>query len=893
MDRPPRPDLDFLKRVHTLFDSLVDLAPSEHAALLERQCGTDEALKAEVRSLLRAATQSEHFLEALDGRQVAQVLAGGESVVPGTRLGPYAVVRELGRGGMGVVYLASRVDGNFQQEVALKLLKRGMDSEAILAGFLRERQILAWLQHENIARLYDGGLSEDGRPWFAMEYVDGLPVTQYCDQHRLSVPQRLELFRKACAAIQYAHQNLVIHRDLKPSNVLVTQDGQLKLLDFGIAKLLGESAQGATLTALGARAMTPEYAAPEQLRGEAVTTATDVHALGVLLYELLTGRRPYRWQSTDPLRIAQLVGVTETMLPSRAVLQEQSTQRSADERPGPSVDEVGEARSTRPRQLQRLLEGDLDTIILKAMHKEPERRYATVDALGEDLRRHLAGLPVLAQRDRWTYRASKFVRRNRWPVIASGGAAGLLIAFSLLTSVQRAQTARERDRAESVKDFVVGLLESTNPLQRGSSESELLQLGVERVATEFADEPIVQAELYLVIGAAQLERGQFDVARQALQRSLALRTEQFGRESLEVADVLGLLAAIERRTKNLAAAEPLYREVLATRKRHLGDRNLEVASALNDLAALLYSQTDYAAAEPLYRESLAIKRDLLGDEHEEIAISLGNLALLLRDRGDLEAAENLMREALDMKRRVFGPEHPTVASSIGGLATILSRQAKYADAEPYYSAAYTNRRANLGDTHPNTALALQNAALNDRNSGELARARLRYRDLLFTVQRDSALSARYLLETWNDLGSIELALGHVDRADSLFALAGRDCAKSDSTRSLYCRIAETGHAAVLLARRRQAEAIPLLRVALAVPANGPKLARRHELLAQSYLGAALSLSGHLLAADSLLTRAHAELRGMPLAAFEMARTREQLIAHYERHGRGQQAASLR
>src|SRR5262245_28756322 len=344
------------------------------------------------------------------------------------RVGPYRLIREIGRGGMGTVLLAVRSDDAFQKRVAIKVLRRGMDTDAIVGRFRHERQILASLEHPHIASLLDGGTTDDGLPYFVMEYVDGQLVTDYCDAKALDTTSRLELFRKICAAVQHAHQNLVIHRDIKPANVLVTSDGTPKLLDFGIAKLLNPDPGVQTLAATiaGSPLMTPEYASPEQVRGETVTTATDVYSLGVLLYELLTGRRPYDLPSRTPDEIQRVVCNSVPVRPSTVVTHAASSQSTRDR---PEID----SERTRPPdadRLRRRLAGDLDNIVLKALAKEPSRRYASVDQFSEDIHRHLTGLPVIARKDTLGYRTAKFIRRNR-----AGVAAAALVVLALVAGL--------------------------------------------------------------------------------------------------------------------------------------------------------------------------------------------------------------------------------------------------------------------------------------------------------------------------------------------------------------------------------------------------------------------------------------------------------------------------
>jgi serine/threonine protein kinase/tetratricopeptide (TPR) repeat protein len=383
---------------------------------------------------------------------------GLADVTPDGRLGPYRLIREIGHGGMGTVFLGVRDDDVFQKRVAIKVLKRGMDTDSIVRRFRHERQILASLEHPFIASLLDGGSTPDGRPYFAMEYVEGQPIVDYCDNHRLDTQARLGLFRHVCTAVQYAHQNLVIHRDIKPANVLVTADGTPKLLDFGIAKLLNPELGGQTLapTAPGLQLMTPEYASPEQVRGDAVTTASDVYSLGVLLYELLAGRLPYRLPSRAPADIVRIVCESEPIRPSTAITQIEADPggHSPTTGVGGPGQQTGEGAKRERRltvdadRLRRQLAGDLDNIVLKALSKEPQRRYASVDQFSEDVRRHLAGLPVLARKDTWKYRTTKFVRRNR-AIVAAGAVTFVVLIAGVVATTWQARVARaERARAE-------------------------------------------------------------------------------------------------------------------------------------------------------------------------------------------------------------------------------------------------------------------------------------------------------------------------------------------------------------------------------------------------------------------------------------------------------------
>ncbi|HMB89835.1 MAG TPA: serine/threonine-protein kinase, partial [Rhodothermales bacterium] len=463
---------DPLDRFERLFKAAQMHPPGERTAFLDAACADDPTLRQELESLLAADDEAE--AEAFMGTPAASLTGGfseGVAASPshdtliGQQVGAYMVRRRLGSGGMGDVYLAER-SKPFRSYVAIKIIRRGMDTREVLLRFEMERQILAALNHSHIARLLDGGMTDDGLPYFAMEYVEGEPITAYCDKNRLNVEERLHLFQVVCQAVQFAHQNLIIHRDLKPSNILVTKEGTVKLLDFGIAKLLNPGMSPVTMpvTRTELRLMTPEYASPEQVRGEPLTTASDEYSLGVILYELLTGHRPYRLTQRTQAEIIEAVCQQDPERPSTRVTKTEQIRRADGTTEEITPETVGSLRAVPVERLRRRLKGDLDNIVLMALRKEPDRRYESAAALGQDLERYLAGQPVMAHRDTRSYRLRKFVQRHRVAVVA-----GIVVLVSLVgglgTTLWQASEARqERDRAqieaqkaEEVKEFLLSL----------------------------------------------------------------------------------------------------------------------------------------------------------------------------------------------------------------------------------------------------------------------------------------------------------------------------------------------------------------------------------------------------------------------------------------------------
>ncbi|MEM1127516.1 MAG: serine/threonine-protein kinase, partial [Bacteroidota bacterium] len=633
---------DRWSQVRDLFEAALDRTPDTRQAFLDEACANDPDLRREVDSLLHALDQAhddDDFLAdpALttgafahpDRRPEApQDLRTGYRTGPeaflGTRIGPYRLDRILGTGGMGAVFLAHRDQADFEQTVAIKLVRDPLASEHLLQRFRHERRLLARLTHPHIALLLGGGLTDDGLPheglpYLVMEYVDGVPLTDYVRHHALPLHERLALFEVICEAVQAAHQALIVHRDLKPSNILVTQDGTVKLLDFGIAKLLDETeteSEGSDVpvTRTGARAMTPAYAAPEQVRGEAITTATDVYALGVLLYELLAGQRPYDLRGQTPIEIDRLVCEQVPPLPSEVVV-------------------LGERSA---------LVGDLDTIVAKALAKEPDRRYGTAAALGADLRRHRMGLPVEARPMTTGYRVSRFVRRHRVGVAAAALVGVLVVTLGVVSAVfavttarqaaeverQAAEASRQAAKAESVNDFMAEILRSASPDEAGYSVTvvEALRRATAGIDSLAAAQPEVGISLYRAMGVTYSALGRYDTAAVLLNEGMALALSHYPDSS--------------------------QKEIILL----VGD--------LGEVDARQGRQDDAIARN---RQHLALTQTVYGEDTKELGVSLGNLGMALWQAGQYEEAKRYLLASLANDKKVLGPDHLNVASSYGDL----------------------------------------------------------------------------------------------------------------------------------------------------------------------------------------------------------------------------------
>ncbi len=708
-----------------LLEQALVMPEAERADFLGRSCDGDEPLREELEALLVIDTNLGDFIE----KPLFDLHGDRGGLSSGDQLGAWRIVEEIGRGGMGAVYLAERADSEYEKRAAVKLLKRGMDTDELVRRFRSERQILARLDHPHIARLLDGGSTPDGRPYLVMEYVDGQPIDAWCTEHIASVEDRLVLFEKVCRAVHFAHRNLVVHRDLKPGNILVVADGAPRLLDFGIAKLLeGDAEPFATVAAF--LPMTPEYASPEQIRGEPVTTATDVYSLGVLLYRLLAGRSPYRPTVEVRAALAEAVCNQVPQRPSTVVgaRAKEAAEKEAD-------------RSERDRHLAKRLRGDLDTIVQKALAKEPARRYESAEQLAADIRRHLDGLPVLARPSGVGYRTRKFVTRHKVGVAFAAAALIAIIATAAWALVQREVAVQERNRAENekeraewVSDFLTDFFEINDPSESRGKEIraiDLLENARKSLATR-EDLPEAQPRIVAALARAYGQLGQYETARGLYQRASEPKGNREG--PIEAEAILGL-AQIESELGNDREANELMEQGLALRDRPGAIENTEYVEALNNYGGLLLHSRKYSEADRFFNRALQVKQEPGRSKNKSVAIALAGLADVQRHQKMYKEAEALYRQSLDLRRKEFGEPSIEVARTLNSLASVLEPLDRNEEAEKLYLQSIAMRKVVLGPTHPKNAPPLSNLARLYETTGQWNKAESPYREAVSICEK--------------------------------------------------------------------------------------------------------------------------------------------------------------
>ncbi|HEX6833856.1 MAG TPA: serine/threonine-protein kinase, partial [Rudaea sp.] len=848
-------DAERFRRIEALFHAASALPTVQRAPFLEAECGDDAALRSQLGDLLDG-------IELKDAGPATELLARASADAvrapaqrqSGRTIGPWRLVRPLGAGGMGSVFLAERVDGAYRTQVALKMLNPWLRGSAFEQRFARERQILSDLQHPSIAALLDGGVTDDGVPYLVMEFVRGEPITDFAKRHTLDIAQRLRLLLPVCRAVQHAHQNLIVHRDLKPGNILVTDEGMPKLLDFGIAKLLAldEKAQE---TAAQTRLLTPEYASPEQLQGRVVTTASDVYSLGVVLHELLVGERP----------IARADGAEITRPSSRALH---------------AASDPGAARLRERRRRSHRLRGDLDTLLLRALAADPDRRYATAAELGDDIERYLRNEPLRARPDTLGYRARKFVRRHRLGVALGSLAVVLIVGAAIVLAVLALRLREERDRsgtervraeqqahiAQRVSGFLEHLFDGANPNQtQGAAPTlrDVLDRGARDVDAQLEDDPVVQARLLVLMADAYRQLGDYGKGIRLAEHAVALRRTRAAADAMELAESIDSLGELRRSNADYADAERLHREALSLRREAVPADPVMIGRSLNNLALTLSQSGHVNDAIPLYEESLALRRAALGDDAAPVLATLVNIGLLRRSLGDYSGAEAAFREVYERRLRLLGEHHVATANAMTHLGHALLSRGAYEQGEDLLRRALQTRRELLGPRSHDVSMGLVELARARRFRGNLAEAESLLRDAnainleLFGAdhaETEPAMTA---------LAEVLLEKGDQQGAEKLLKESVRICSANLGPDHPRTAAAQSRLGEALLARGAIADAEPVLRAALAVQRRTLRGDDGQTAYTVFELARIERVRGHRDAADSLLEEASTILAAAP------------------------------
>jgi len=774
------------RRLDELFDEVLDASPDGREGILERVGAEDPTLRADLEALVAAHERSGGILDTPGGLATPGAGLPDPSELP-QRIGIYRVVSELGRGGMGVVFLAERDDGQFWRRVAIKVISGGARSADQRARFEAERQILATLDHPNIARLYDGGVTEDGRPYLVMEYVDGLPIDEYCRVNELTVEERIRLFCTVARAVHHAHRRLVVHRDLKPTNILVTNDGEVKLLDFGIAKILDPSMLGgaAPQTRTGLHLMTPEYAAPEQVMGEPITTATDVYGLGIVLFEMLTGRRPFALDGLAPVEWARIIVQELPPLPSSvaeptseaaagaAGFGAEGWSVSGEHHPDPAfyvpvdVDSGRLAARDQRQRLRRLLRGDLDRIVLKTLRKEPERRYGSAARIVEDLERHLEGRPVEARADSAGYRLRKYVSRHRVSVGAAAVVALSLVGGTAAALTQAGRATRQAELAARQRDLMFDLFRLSDPAEsQGDTISArgILDRGAARIEQEFGEEPVMQAAMLSDVASIYENLGMFARAEELARRALELRLQNQGERSLEASESYGQVGRLLAEQGEREEAIELLGLSLDIRQSRISRPDSILARTQADLAWQLRAGGRHAEAAQLFEQALQVQQDLLGIDHPEAASTLFGLAVSHHELGQFDEAEAVFERALARFDTATMRPHPVAAEALLNIAMIRRLRSQLYDAEPLAASAVKMREALYDPTHPDVIEALSEWGVSLRDVGRYEDSERVLADALDRANRSLGFDHPLTLTTRERRGTVLFHLGRYAEA---------------------------------------------------------------------------------------------------------------------------------
>jgi serine/threonine-protein kinase len=827
------PSSEEWQEIEPQIDAILALPPDQRSAAAAKAFASRPELLAWIARLITGA-EDDAWLADVDPSLVAGAFktAARDAATAGRRFGPFVVQREIGRGGMGTVYLAERSDGQFQQRVAIKLIARGFSSDDTRRRFASERQILARLEHPNVARLVDGGVTADDQPWFAMEYIEGEPLDDYCDRRRLDVASRLTLFLSVCDAVQAAHQRLVIHRDLKPSNIFVTADGSVKLLDFGIAKLTGAGEGNVDVTQTGQRSFTPEYASPEQWRGEPVTTASDCYSLGVVLYQLLCGARPHSLRDRPELEWPRIV-LQEPIAAPSAVVSE-----AAAERQGTSRDRV-----------RRQLRGDLDTIALTALRVEVERRYPTVRQFADDIRRYLDALPISARPDTWRYRTGKFVRRNRVGVASVALILVSLVAGGVGVLWQARRAEQAASEATAVSSFLTGMFQTASPLQaRGDSltAGEMLQRAAASIDSAFAGRPDLQVRLLNTIAEINRDLGALGRADTLSRRAVQLADSAKGRAQSSSAMALGILADITRARGDYRLADSLMVEAIQ-RVRQYDNPDTTLARLLDGRGHILYRLQKLAAAESAYREAITHERGL--DELFRGSLR-SNLSITLNDAGRDAEADSVSAQSIAIYRAAGLSDHPDFVVALSNRAALLDGQWKVDSALALKRDVRERLERVYPQGHDRVLIAINNYASTLLQLSEHAEAERGFRDAHAMSLRLHGSSNFFSLVTLFNVGRAQFAAKSPAQAETTFRSVLKTARASLGDQHSFISHSWFYLARSLAAQGRSREALALLDSSLALAQKALPPSHRLRADVRYVQGSIYLADGRLGAADS-------------------------------------------
>lgn len=753
-----------LERVRALFDAALEEPTASRADYLARACGDDAPLRAEVESLLAALERGGDTWDRPGDTLLASALSRpvpdeDDGAVIGRRIGVYEITRLIGYGGMGAVYEGARADDEYHKRVAIKFLRRGMEGDLAIRRFRYERQILANLNHRNIAALLDGGVTPDGQPYFVMEYVDGEPITLYCDRQTLSVAARVRLLRQVCAAVQHAHQNLVVHRDLKPGNILVTADGTVKLLDFGIARLLreGEGSEQLPQTQGGLMAFTPDYASPEQLRGLPVAPAADIYALGVIACELLSGHRPFSLDGALFMELQRIVCEQVPPTPSTLVT-------------GADAIRFGERSAAR---VQAQLRGDLDAIILQALRKEPDRRYGSAEAFSADLLRHLDGLPVAAQRDRVGYRLGKFLRRRRIEVVAASAVVVTLVWGIVATSRQATRAELERSKTEQVNEFMANMLAAVDPGEQGLNVTvaQVLSQAARDIDSTTLD-PEIEAQIRHTLGQTYYGLGLYDSATPHAQRAYDLRLKHLGPKNQRTVFSLSWVAALAEERGELVEAEALVRRMLAMQREVPGASEGEIATSIDHLSRVVSAQGRLDESMALTLESITLRRQSKDSAtRADLPYTLNSLAVSHQYREEYREADTLIGEAIQIHRQTQPGPSVIYGDLLRSRASIAVELGRPAFADSLVKESVSVLRDVVGATHPNYLRSVYLDAELRYGRGDVTGAGTGAEEVVRQIGTGLPEANQVAAQALSLLGQVRDSLGDYASADSLLQRA--------------------------------------------------------------------------------------------------------------------------